>query len=232
MKINRMLKFFISLISFLFINITLSNVSLKNDTIEKFGIRVGADIHKIIRSASNNDYTGFSFDADIRLKESIYISSEIGNEEKQINNSYINSTAKGNYLKFGAKFKLNKKDIGTQNITYSGLNIGFSGFDQTINSYTIYNTNSSTWGESIINEPINLNDLNALWFEILFGLKTEIINNLFLGFEIQLKNIISQKNKQEITNFYIPGFNRTYDSSGIGAGFSYTISYLIPVIKK
>lgn len=232
MKINRMLKFFISLISFLFINITLSNVSLKNDTIEKFGIRVGSDIHKIIRSASNNDYTGFSFDADIRLKESIYISSEIGNEEKQINNSYINSTAKGNYLKFGAKFKLNKKDIGTQNITYSGLNIGFSGFDQTINSYTIYNTNSSTWGESIINEPINLNDLNALWFEILFGLKTEIINNLFLGFEIQLKNIISQKNKQEITNFYIPGFNRTYDSSGIGAGFSYTISYLIPVIKK
>lgn len=232
MKINRMLKFFISLISFLFINITLSNVSLKNDTIEKFGIRVGSDIHKIIRSASNNDYTGFSFDADIRLKESIYISSEIGNEEKQINNSYINSTAKGNYLKFGAKFKLNKKDIGTQNITYSGLNIGFSGFNQTINSYTIYNTNSSTWGESIINEPINLNDLNALWFEILFGLKTEIINNLFLGFEIQLKNIISQKNKQEITNFYIPGFNRTYDSSGIGAGFSYTISYLIPVIKK
>ena len=232
MKINRMLKFFISLISFLFINITLGNVSLKNDTIEKFGIRVGADIHKIIRSASNNDYTGFSFDADIRLKESIYISSEIGNEEKQINNSYINSTAKGNYLKFGAKFKLNKKDIGTQNITYSGLNIGFSGFNQTINSYTIYNTNSSTWGESIINEPINLNDLNALWFEILFGLKTEIINNLFLGFEIQLKNIISQKNKQEITNFYIPGFNRTYDSSGIGAGFSYTISYLIPVIKK
>ena len=232
MKINRMLKFFISLISFLFINITLGNVSLKNDTIEKFGIRVGSDIHKIIRSASNNDYTGFSFDADIRLKESIYISSEIGNEEKQINNSYINSTAKGNYLKFGAKFKLNKKDIGTQNITYSGLNIGFSGFDQTINSYTIYNTNSSTWGESIINEPINLNDLNALWFEILFGLKTEIINNLFLGFEIQLKNIISQKNMQEITNFYIPGFNRTYDSSGIGAGFSYTISYLIPVIKK
>ena len=124
------------------------------------------------------------------------------------------------------------KDIGTQNITYSGLNIGFSGFNQTINSYTIYNTNSSTWGESIINEPINLNDLNALWFEILFGLKTEIINNLFLGFEIQLKNIISQKNTQEITNFYIPGFNRTYDSSGIGAGFSYTISYLIPVIKK
>ena len=201
MKINRMLKFFISLISFLFINITLGNVSLKNDTIEKFGIRVGADIHKIIRSASNNDYTGFSFDADIRLKESIYISSEIGNEEKQINNSYINSTAKGNYLKFGAKFKLNKKDIGTQNITYSGLNIGFSGFNQTINSYTIYNTNSSTWGESIINEPINLNDLNALWFEILFGLKTEIINNLFLGFEIQLKNIISQKNSKKLLIF-------------------------------
>ena len=44
--------------------------------------------------------------------------------------------------------------------------------------------------------------------------------------------IIKQKNIQNITNFYIPGFNRTYDSSGLGAGFSYTVSYLIPVVKK
>ena len=43
---------------------------------------------------------------------------------------------------------------------------------------------------------------------------------------------IQQKNIQNITNFYIPGFNRTYDSSGLGAGFSYTVSYLIPIVKK
>ena len=128
-------------------------------------------------------------------------------------------------------FKLNN-DIRTQNIVYSGFNLGFSQFDQKINSYTIYNTSSIYWGESNITEAVNLSDLKAFWLELVFGLKTEILNNLFLGFELQLKNILKQNNKQGITNLYIPGFNRTYDSSNLGAGFSYSISYLIPVVKK
>ena len=226
-----MSKYFISLISFLFMNITLGNVSLVNDTIEKFGVRAGIDINKIVKSATDDDYKGLSISGDIRLKESFYVYSEIGNEEKQISSDYLNSSVKGTYLKFGVNFKMNN-DIRTQNIVYSGFNFGFSNFDQNINRYTIYNTNSTYWGESTINEPKNLSNLNALWVELVFGLKTEILNNLFLGFELQLKSIIKQKNIQNISNLYIPGFNRTYDSSGLGAGFSYTVSYLIPIIKK
>jgi len=226
-----MSKYFISLISFLFMNITLGNVSLVNDTIEKFGVRAGIDINKIVKSATDDDYKGLSISGDIRLKESFYVYSEIGNEEKQINSDYLNSSVKGTYLKFGVNFKMNN-DIRTQNIVYSGFNFGYSNFDQNINRYTIYNTNSTYWGESTINEPKNLSNLNALWVELVFGLKTEIFNNLFLGFELQLKSIIKQKNIQNISNLYIPGFNRTYDSSGLGAGFSYTVSYLIPIIKK
>ena len=212
-------------------NITLGNVSLVNDTIEKFGVRAGIDINKILKSATDDDYKGLSISGDIRLKESFYVYSEIGNEEKQINSDYLNSSVKGTYLKFGVNFKMNN-DIRTQNIVYSGFNFGYSNFDQNINRYTIYNTNSTYWGESTINEPKNLSNLNALWVELVFGLKTEILNNLFLGFELQLKSIIKQKNIQNISNLYIPGFNRTYDSSGLGAGFSYTVSYLIPIIKK
>lgn len=226
-----MLRFFISLFTVFFINISHGNVDLKNDTIEKFGIRAGIDLNKIIRSASNSNYTGLSINGDIRIKKSLYIFSEIGNEEKKINSDYLNSTVKGTYLKVGANFKLNN-DIKTENLFYSGLILGFSNFNQSIDNYTIYNTNSTYWGESYIDESLSLSNLNAVWFEIVFGLKTEIFNNLFLGFELQLKNVLKQKNSQGITNFYIPGFNRTYDSSDFGAGFSYTISYLIPIIKK
>ena len=231
MKINLMLKYFISIITFLFVNITIGNVKIVNDTLEKFGVRAGLDLNKIISSATDEDYSGFSLSGDIRLKESFYVFTEIGNEEKDINSNYLNSSVKGTYVKFGVNFKLNK-DIRTQNIVYSGLSVGYSNFDQNINSHTIYNTHSIYWGESIINSPINLSNLNAIWVEFIFGMKTEILNNLFLGFELQLKNVIKQKNIQNITNFYIPGFNRTYDSSGLGAGFSYTVSYLIPIVKK
>ena len=226
-----MSRFFISLFTVFFINISHGNVDLKNDTIDKFGIRAGIDLNKIIRSASNSYYTGLSINVDIRIKKSLYIFSEIGNEEKKINSDYLNSTVKGTYLKGGLNFKLNN-DIKTENLFYSGLILGFSNFNQSIDNYTIYNTNSTYWGESYIDESLSLSNLNAVWFEIVFGLKTEIFNNLFLGFELQLKNVLKQKNSLGITNFYIPGFNRTYDSSNFGAGFSYTISYLIPIIKK
>ncbi len=228
MKINPMSRFFTSII----LTLTFNSFSAStNDTIEKFGIRAGIDIQKIIKSATDNDYTGLSISGDIRLKESLYIFSELGNEEKIISNYYLNSIVKGTYLKCGVNFKLNN-DIRTQNIVYSGFNLGFSQFDQRLNSYTIYNTSSIYWGESIITEAVNLTDLKAFWLELVFGLKTEILNNLFLGFELQLKNILKQNNKQGITNLYVPGFNRTYDSSNLGAGFSYSISYLIPVVKK
>ena len=228
MKINPMSRFFTSII----LTLTFNSFSAStNDTIEKFGIRAGIDIQKIIKSATDNDYTGLSISGDIRLKESLYIFSELGNEEKIISNYYLNSTEKGTYLKCCVNFKLNN-DIRTQNIVYSGFNLGFSQFDQRLNSYTIYNTSSIYWGESIITEAVNLTDLKAFWLELVFGLKTEILNNLFLGFELQLKNILKQNNKQGITNLYVPGFNRTYDSSNLGAGFSYSISYLIPVVKK
>ncbi len=233
MKTNHMLKSYISLLIVFTCSFSLAtNNKQQNDTLNKFGIRAGVDIQKIIRSATNNEYNGLSINADIRIKKSLYISSEIGNEEKMTNTDYIRSTSKGNYIKFGTKFKLNKNLKGNQNLTYSGANLGYSSFNQTINSYTIYNENNSIWGISTINNPLYSPDLNALWFELIFGLKTEIFNNLFLGLEIQLKNILSEKTGNQITNFYIPGFNRTFDGSSIGAGFSYTISYLIPVVKK
>ena len=233
MKTYHMLKSYISLLIVLTCSFSFAtNYKQQNDTLNKFGIRAGIDIQKIIRSATNKEYNGLSINADIRIKKLLYISSEIGNEEKMTNTDYIRSTSKGNYIKVGTKFKLNKNLKGNQNLTYSGANLGYSSFNQTINSYTIYNENNSIWGISTINNPLYSPDLNALWFELIFGIKTEIFNNLFLGLEIQLKNILSETKGNQITNFYIPGFNRTFDRSSIGAGFSYTISYLIPVVKK
>ena len=172
MKINHMSRFFTSVI----LTLTFNSFSAStNDTIEKFGIRAGIDIQKIIKSTTDNDYTGLSISGDIRLKEYLYIFSELGNEEKIISNYYLNSTVKGTYLKCGVNFKLNN-DIRTQNIVYSGFNLGFSQFDQRINSYTIYNTSSIYWGESNITEAVNLTDLKAFWLELVFGLKTEILS--------------------------------------------------------
>ena len=126
----------------------------------------------------------------------------------------------------------NGKDWMYQEKAITVFGFGISSFDQTISRYNIYNIYSNLWGEFTNTDAINLENLNANWIEIGFGVKTEILNNLFIGIELQLKNLIYQKNKNDIANFYIPGFNRTYEGSNFGTGFNYSLTYLIPIIKK
>ena len=234
MKINHMLKYYISIIlAFNFFISSFSqtetdSISIKN----KFGLRAGVDLSKILNSAFNDDYEGFEINADLRILKNIYISAEIGTEKKIISNDYLNTEAKGNYLKAGGDYNMYTNWLGMDNLIYSGFRIGFSNFSQTINSYTIYDVNNQPWGQATYYNPIVSDNLNALWMEFIVGIKTQVLNNLFLGFNIQLKNLISDKTKNNIDNIYIPGFNRTYDSSSLGSGFSYSISYLVPIIKK
>ena len=227
-----MLKYFISTLVTLSCIAIETNATVSNDSLKKFGIRIGTDLQKIIRSASSQKYNGISFNADIRFKESIFLFSEIGNEKKIVEYSSVDSEISGNYIKLGLQFKLNKDIIGLRNLIYSSFGLGISSFDQTIFRYNIYNIYSDLWGEFTNTDTINLENLNANWIEIGFGVKTEILNNLFLGIELQLKNLIYQKNKNDIANFYIPGFNRTYEGSNFGTGFNYSLTYLIPIIKK
>ena len=232
MKINLMLKYFISTLVTLSCIAIETNAMVSNDSLKKFGIRIGTDLQKIIRSASSQEYNGISLNADIRFKESIFLFSEIGNEKKMVEYSSVDSEISGNYIKLGLQFKLNKDIIGLRNLIYSSFGLGISSFNQTILRYNIYNIYSDVWGELTNTDSINMENLNANWIEIGFGVKTEILNNLFLGIELQLKNLIYQKNKNEIANFYIPGFNRTYEGSNFGTGFNYSLTYLIPIIKK
>ena len=232
MKINLMLKYFISTLVTLSCIAIETNATVANDSLKKFGVRIGTDLQKIIRSASSQEYNGISLNADIRFKESIFLFSEIGNEKKMVEYSSVDSEISGDYIKLGLQFKLNKDIIGLRNLIYSSFGFGISSFDQTISRYNIYNIYSDLWGEFTNTDAIILKNLNANWIEIGFGVKTEILNNLFLGIELQLKNLISQENKNDIANFYIPGFNRTYESSNFGTGFNYSLTYLIPIIKK
>ena len=234
MKIKRMLKYYISII-LLFNAHILSFSQTETDSISfknKFGIRVGVDLGKILNSAFSDDYEGIEINADLRILKNVYISSEIGKEKKIVTNDYLSTESKGNYLKAGGDYNMYTNWLGMDNLIYAGFRIGFSNFSQTVNNYTIYDVNNQTWGQTSSFIPIVNDDLNALWMEFIVGVKTQVLNNLFLGFNVQLKNLISEKTKNDIDNISIPGFNRTYDSSSLGSGFSYSISYLIPIVKK
>jgi len=231
-----MSKYFIS-ISFIMLMIFSAgaqNDSIAQDSIkykQKYGLRLGGDLSKIIRTVIDDDYTGFEINADYRYSKNLYIAGELGTEEKTTSTEFLNSTAKGSYFKAGIDYNMYKNWLDMDNMIYSGFRVGASSFSQTINSYTIFNTNQD-FPQTTVNESIDHSGLTAIWAELIIGIKAQVLNNLYIGLNAQLKGRITETEPDNFENIYIPGFGRTYDSGRFGIGFGYNVSYLIPLYKK
>ena len=238
MKMKSMSKYFIRALGCLSLLMTLNaqeaETEVKDSIVvqEKYGMRLGADLSKITRSFIGKDYMGFEINGDYRLSKRLYIAGEIGSEKKTSTNNYLSSTAKGTYLKAGVDYNMYENWAGMENLIYSGLRFGLANFNQNLNSYTIYDTNSVTWGQNEVIDNEKFSGLTSGWIEILLGLKTEVLKNLFLGLNLQIKARLFESQPDNFENIYIPGFGRTYDSGKFSVGFGYNISYLIPLYRK
>lgn len=197
---------------------------------ERYGLRVGVDLHRLTKSLYDDKYKGLEVVADYRLTKRYYIAGEIGNEEKTVDDDRLNFTTKGTYFKVGFDYNSFENWLDMENMIYVGMRYGVSSFSQNLNSYKIYDP-TNYYGETIITSGEKFSGLNASWIEVIGGVKAELFNNLYLGFSLRLNYLVSNKRPENFDNLYIPGFNRTYDGK-FGAGLNYTISYFIPIYKK
>lgn len=212
------------------------NTESAQDTLifkQKYGLRLGVNLGSLIRSFADSDYTGFEINGDYRLTKNIYLAGELGTEEKTIANDYLKVTASGTFFKAGFDYNTYTNWLDMQNMIYTGFRVGASTFSQTLNEFTVYDTNQAFFNQNYTVRPGEKFDgLSAIWAELVIGIKAELFTNLFMGVNMQIKGRISQDEPVGFENLYIPGFNRTYDSGGIGVGFGYNLSYLIPIYKK
>tara|TARA_R110000868_G_scaffold52135_2_gene164930 strand:+ start:1269 stop:1997 length:729 start_codon:yes stop_codon:yes gene_type:complete len=240
MKQQHTLTYFISSLVILVFCVS---VNAQNDSIpktvkdtliikEKYGLRIGADLGKLARSFFDDEYSGFEIAADYRLKKRIYIAGEIGFDEKTTVTDYLDITSTGSYIKGGIDYNMYQNWLDMDNMVYTGFRIGASTFSQNLNSFTIYNTNQYWARQFTSNDLQEFKGLTAIWVELIIGMKVELFNNLFLGLNVQLKLMASETEPDNFGNVFIPGFNKTFDSSGIGVGYGYTLSYRIPLYKK
>ena len=212
-----------------------SIVSTVNDSTKiklKYGLRVGGDFGKLIRSTIDDDYTGFEIMADYRIKEKLYVAGEIGFEEKNTVNDFLNISTKGSYIKGGIDFNMYENWLNMDNMIYFGFRVGASTFSHDLNSFSVYSIDQYWAPQFTSNTNKEFTGLTAFWAEIILGIKAELVNNLFIGVNVQLKVSASQTIPDNFDNVYIPGFGKTYDSSGIGTSFSYFLAYRIPLYKK
>lgn len=208
--------------------------SPKADTIvpkkERYGIRLGADLFKLTRSFYDKNYQGIEVVGDYRLTRKHFIAAEIGNEKKTVDDDQLNFTTNGSYIKVGFNYNAYENWLNMENQIYVGLRYGFSTFSQTLNSYSVYNTDQYFAENNVILSDEKFSGLSAQWLEVVAGMKAEVFHNVFIGFSFSVNRLLSQKQPDNFENLYIPGFNRTYNGD-FGVGFNYTVSYFIPLYK-
>ena len=209
---------------------TVQTDTLKPKT-DRYGLIVGVDINKIARSLYDSNYKGIAFTGDYRLTKKYYLYGEIGNENVTIDDPQLNTTSKGSYLKVGFDYNGYTNWLDMENMITVGMRYGFSTFSEQLNDYDIYNPHPYFGQIPSITSGEMYNGLTASWAEVAAGINVKVFNNIYVGFNLQLKMLVTNSEPGNFENLYIPGFNRTYDGN-FGAGFNYTVSYFIPIYKK
>lgn len=248
-----MLRFFTSCLLLLCFFITRA----QNDSLEigardstsfgqRYGLRVGVDLSKPIRALFDSDYSGLEFVADYRITKKIYVAAEFGNEKKTSIESLeniddidrvvlYNYTTSGSYVKLGVDFNTYENWYGMTNAIIFGARFAGSSFSQTLNNYTIYDSNRY-WNPNNFapgsGSSEEFSGLTATWLEFLVGIKVELFANFYLSGSVRLSYLFTNKEADFFPNLWIPGFNKVNDNSKFGVGYNYTISYFIPLYRK
>jgi hypothetical protein len=198
---------------------------------DRYGLIVGVDVNKIARSIYDSNYKGIAFTGDYRLTKKYYLYGELGNENITVEDPQLNTTSKGSYIKVGFDYNGYTNWLDMENMITVGMRYGFSTFSESLNSYEIYNPHPYFGQSPSISSGESYEGLTSSWAEVAAGINVKVFNNIYVGFSLQLKMLITNTEPGNFENLYIPGFNRTYDGN-FGAGFNYTVSYFIPIYKK
>lgn len=214
----------------------------QKDTIEykeQYGLRVGADISKLVLSFIDEDYTGLELVGDYRLTHKLYLAAEIGNETKRQDENLLNTVlydyeTSGSYIKAGVDMNTYENWFGMNNAITIGGRYAVASFSQTLYDYSLYETNQFFNPEFSPGENPNreFNGLSASWLEFVVGAKVELFANIFVGMSARLGFLVTNTEDEQFPNLWIPGFNKVTDGSNFGVNYNYSISYFIPLYKK
>lgn len=189
------------------------------------GLRLGVDLSRAAVKAFQPYRTDVSVSADYRLKKNLYAAAEAGWHTTSHSDSNYTYKGNGAFVTIGVDNNfLKKQDTKERFLLYGGIRYGFAHLNYEAPGYTIYD---SYWGDRI-QGSFPKTSINAHWMELLLGIKAEVLKNLFLGWNIREKIMISGPDKNGVfPPIVIPGFGSGTKSSQFD--WQYTISYSIPL---
>ncbi|RAJ75148.1 hypothetical protein CLV59_110197 [Chitinophaga dinghuensis] len=190
------------------------------------GLRLGVDLSRFINNAYYPYRQEYTVVADARISPRLFAAIELGYTNTPHSDSNYTYKGNGMFATLGIDYNFLKRQYPTErNMFFGGLRYGFSHFNYEVPSYTQH---APYWGGQVTGSFPKTN-ANAHWIELVLGLKTEVLKNLFLGWNVRERILLNTVKTNEFTPLTIPGFGS--GSKRAVFDMQYTISYVIPFYK-
>ena len=196
------------------------------DTLRTFGPRIGLDLAKFLYYFTEPAEYGAEISADFEIYKNIYPIIELGYSNMSDTTDLFDYASSGTYARLGVDYNvLPMKDRSVHHSITVGARYGLSIFTQKTENMYIENP---YWGDVILDSYES--SLRGHWIELVGGMKAEVLPNLFVGWMVRFKFLLNQDMDPYVTPALVPGYGNAAKNRGFG--FSYTVSYKIPLFKN
>lgn len=232
---QRILNYFIAITTLLLINANNSCLYAQENQEEKTvastdtipfwqGFRLEVDIAQPLFTALGvtESYT-FEGALIVNLKQKYMPVFELGvaglNNKESANGSVFSTN--GMFMRFGVDYNMIKYNpqASTNNFFVVGLRLGHSTFSYDLNNVVL---EDPYWGGATTENYPDMSS-SKFWFEIVAGLKVEVVNNVYLGWSIRNKGLFKAMGSDGgVYPYFIPGYGVSESSNWM---MNYIVSY-------
>jgi Domain of unknown function (DUF6048) len=191
-------------------------------------LRFGCDLTRFVLTQFQPERKAIEFSFDTEAKLDLFTTMEAGLEQTNKVTDLLSYHASGYYARVGVDYNILKHDKleKGRDIVYIGIRYGYFHVTQQTDNYII----PGYFANDTLSGSIPSKSLNGHWLEPVFGLKVEVLKNLFLGVSIRGRILLFSQ-KGILGNFpdYMPGYGNGANKSNLG--INYSIYYQIPIMK-
>jgi hypothetical protein len=196
------------------------------DTLRTFGPRIGLDLSRFVYLFLDPKEYGAEVSLDMEVYRNLYPVVEIGYSSLNEKEGDFDYSMNGGYGRLGADYNvLYPKERSIHHTLTVGFRYGLARFHQQAENVTIP---SDYWGDYLLES--HESDLTGHWLELVGGVKTEVFRNFFLGWSLRYKILLNPETDPLFTPLIVPGYGKGTEKRGLG--FTYSVYYKIPLLKK
>ncbi len=203
--------------------INLSLAASENDTIFHPALRIGVDVSGFARQIIEPEVFPIEVSVDFEWRENFFAVAEAGMLTVNMERETHQYTADGFFGRAGADYNLLQHITDPSNdVILVSLRYGYSRFRQEAPLVIIPD---EYWGDhqTAVDEDI----YQAHWMEAGIGLKTEVFHNLFFGWSLRGKILLSGTSYPEMDPYYVGGYGSSDNNTAMT--LHYSLYYRFPI---